>query len=203
MKLITSGAEAKIYEINDTIIKQRNAKQYRINEIDISLRKFRTKREAKILKTLNELSVNVPKIRTVDLKKFEIIMDKITGNKLRDKLKNSNYEKIAKNIAKDIAIIHNNNIIHGDLTTSNMILTNNNQIYFIDFGLSFFSTKSEDKAVDIHLFRQALESKHNKIWEKMFEIFIIEYTKKVDNAKEIIDRFKKVEIRGRNKNKNQ
>src|SRR4030042_1167648 len=49
-------------------------------------------------------------------------------------------------------------IINGDLTTSNMILNPDNKLYFIDFGLSFHSNKIEDKAVDLHLLKQALNA---------------------------------------------
>ena len=75
------------------------------------------------------------------------------------------------------------------------------EIYFIDFGLSFFSNKIEDKAVDLHLLRQALESKHYKIWEKAFESVLFGYKSKAQDAKEILARFEKVEERGRNKTK--
>ena len=95
--------------------------------------------------------------------------------------------------------MHNNNIIHGDLTTSNMILEN--EIYFIDFGLSFFSDKTEDKAVDLHLLRHALESKHHKIFEKSFKAVLNGYKSKCRKYNETIKRLEKVESRGRYKGK--
>jgi len=72
------------------------------------------------------------------------------------------------------------------------------KIYLIDFGLSFHSTKIEDKSVDIHLLKQALESKHYQFYEKLLENFIEGY-KKSKNSKETLKRLEKVEERGRYK----
>ena len=106
---------------------------------------------------------------------------------------------LVKEIGEKIAVLHNNHIIHGDLTTSNMIF--NEEVYFIDFGLSFFSHKIEDKAVDLHLLKQALESKHYKIWEKAFKTALETYKKNAENSDEILKRLEKVEKRGRYKQK--
>ena len=57
--------------------------------------------------------------------------------------------------------------------------------------VSFFSKRIEDKAVDIHLFRQALESKHHQIWRDAFKNFLLGY-KKADDYKEIMLRFEQV-----------
>ena len=91
-------------------------------------------------------------------------MEFIDGKKLSDSLESQDYKKICKQIAENITKMHNSGIIHGDLTTSNMIFKNN-QVYFIDFGLAFHSSKVEDKAVDLHLLKQALEAKHFTIWK--------------------------------------
>ena len=98
-------------------------------------------------------------------------------------------EKLGEQTAK----LHDAGIIHGDLTTSNAILRNSD-IFVIDFGLSFFSHKIEDKAVDLHLIKQALEAKHYQNWEKLFSAFLKGY-----KNKEVIERLKKVEARGRYK----
>ena len=95
----------------------------------------------------------------------------IKGKKLSEHLdKLLNPEKICKQIGQSLAILHDNNIIHGDLTTSNLIYNQKqNKVYFIDFGLGFISSKIEDKAVDLHLIKEALEAKHSTIYEKAFE----------------------------------
>ena len=111
-----------------------------------------------------------------------------------------NESSILKIIGEKLSILHDNNIIHSDLTTSNMIYNESTKkLYLIDFGLSFTSDKVEDKAVDLHLFKQALESKHYKVYDKAYKYFLKGYNPK--NRKEIIDRLKVVEARGRYKAK--
>ena len=197
-KLIAQGAESKLFLIDKKILKNRFEKKYRIREIDGRLRKSRTKREAKVLVKLKEINFPSPKLIKSDDKE-NIEMELITGKVLKDALEKSNYVGLGKEIGEKIAILHNNHIIHGDLTTSNMIL--NKEIYFIDFGLSFFSHKIEDKAVDLHLLKEALESKHHKIWEKCYTAALGSYEKKAEKGKEVLERLKVVEKRGRYKAK--
>jgi len=198
MKKIAQGAEAKLYLTDNKITKDRIKKDYRIKEIDVRLRKSRTKREAKIFDKLAVINFPSPKLIETDNQE-KIIMEFIKGPKVRDILEEKDYKKLSEEIGKKIAIMHNNNIIHGDLTTSNMIL--NKEIYFIDFGLSFFSHKIEDKAVDLHLLKQALESKHYKVWEKCFDAALKGYKKECENSSEVFKRLERVEKRGRYKGK--
>ena len=193
-KLIAQGAEAKLFLEDNQIIKQRFQKTYRIKEIDGKLRGFRTRREAKILQKLEAIKFPSPKLIKND-EKENLVIEKINGNLIKDVLEKSDYKKLCSEIGKKVAILHNNSIIHGDLTTSNMIL--NKEIYFIDFGLSFFSEKAEDKAVDLHLLKEALESKHYKIWEDAFKSVISSYEKEAKNSLDTLKRLEAVEKRGR------
>lgn len=198
-KLIAQGAEARLFLKDGTIIKKRFSKGYRIKEIDERLRKSRTRREAKILEKLSAMDFPSPKLIDND-KKENLEMEHIKGKLVKDILEKSDYIRLSKEIGEKIAILHNNTIIHGDLTTSNMMLKDN-EVFFIDFGLSFFSHKAEDKAVDLHLLKEALESKHYKIWEKCNEAALESYEKHAKNGKETIARLKAVEKRGRYKAK--
>ena len=198
MKLIGQGAEAKLFLDKDKVVKDRITKKYRIPEIDNRIRGFRTRREAKVISKLSDAGVPVPKLIDSDDKE-RIVIEYIDGTKLRDVLDKKNYEKLMKELGEDIALLHNNDIIHGDLTTSNFIFKD--KIYFIDFGLSFFSHKIEDKAVDLHLLKQALESKHYEFWEDAYKVVLDNYKKKADKGEEIIERLEKVESRGRYKGK--
>jgi len=195
MEIIGQGAEAEIYKEDETVIKIRPKKGYRIEILDKKIRKKRTKREVKIINKLIETEVLVPKIHSSD--DFTIKMDYLNGKKVRD-CYNENIEIISKRIGKSIAIMHNNNIIHGDLTTSNMIFFEEN-VYFIDFGLSQISVRIEDKAVDIHLLKQALISYHYKIHQKAYQLILEEYQKNCNKSTEILERLKIAEKRGRNK----
>ena len=201
-KLIAQGAEAKIYLEKDNILKHRFKKSYRIEEIDEKLRSFRTRREAKILKKLESINFPSPKLIKSDDKE-NLIIEKVSGNLLKDILEKLDYKNLCSEIGKEIAALHNESIIHGDLTTSNMILGKNfeeifsGKIYFIDFGLSFFSEKTEDKAVDLHLLKEGLKSKHYKIWDKCFKYILAAYRREAKNSKQTLKRLEDVEKRGR------
>lgn len=201
--LISQGAEAKIFKEDNLVIKERIPKKYRIKQIDEKIRKYRTRREINLLKRAFRL-IPVPEVKKESSeRKFQIIMDFINGKKLANYLDlfvDKKRTEICKIIGKQLATLHNNNIIHGDLTTSNMILKDR-RIYFIDFGLGFIDHKEEHKAVDLHLLKQALESKHYKHYESSFNAVLNGYKKYCKNYKQILDRLTKVESRGRYKSK--
>ena len=135
MKQIGDGAEAIIY-LDKDVIKHRIEKSYRHKDIDVKLRKFRTRRESKILKKLQEIGFPAPKLIEIDDKEMKIVMSYINAPRLRDVLEKKDHKKLCKEIGEKIALLHNNDIIHGDLTTSNMLLTDGSpdKLYFIDFG---------------------------------------------------------------------
>ena len=197
-KLIAQGAEAKIILSKDTVTKDRISKSYRIPELDKKIRKSRTKAETKLLHKASQI-INSP-IPETSKEIHKIKMPYINGQKLSDNLDNfplTKQKQICKQIGEDVAKLHDAEIIHGDLTTSNMILKEN-KIFFIDFGLGYISHKFEDKAVDIHLFKQALEAKHFRNWEVLFKEFEKGYSKSKD-SKIVFERLKAVEKRGRYK----
>ncbi|MFH0700850.1 MAG: KEOPS complex kinase/ATPase Bud32 [Candidatus Woesearchaeota archaeon] len=199
MQKIAQGAEAVIYRNVETIIKERLSKGYRIPQIDASLRKFRTRREAKVLQRLEEMNFPAPRLLDVSDKEMTVTMDFVSGSKLRDVLEEGDrYQQFAHEMGKRIGELHAQDIIHGDLTTSNM-LVRQGELIFIDFGLSFFSEKVEDKAVDLFLLNRALESKHYHIYPDVFEKALEGYCENNPGARAVLDRFNQVEKRGRNK----
>ncbi len=198
-KIIGSGAEAVIYHEEGSVVKDRVKKGYRHPEIDASLRKSRTRREAKILSKRKEIGFPSPALVSMDDKNMKVNMEFLEGDKLRDVFEKDPMN-FSREIGEKIGMLHNNRIIHHDLTTSNMIL-NGNTIHFIDFGLSFFSDRVEDMAVDLHLLDRAMESRHHKCYPKCFDEAVKGYLKTAKNGKDVLDRFEKVCLRGRNKNK--
>ena len=187
-KTIAQGAEAKIILDKNKITKLRTKKSYRIPFIDEKLRKSRTKKEVKLMiKASKIINVPLPKIK----EPHNLEMAFIKGLKLSehlDKLKNK--ISICNQIGNQIASLHNENIIHGDLTTSNMILVKD-KVFFIDFGLGFISYKFEDKAVDLHLLKQALEAKHYKYYKEIWKAVKSGYKNK--DSKKVLGKLKAVE----------
>jgi TP53 regulating kinase and related kinases len=195
-EIISIGAEAVILDFGEKIKKRRLKKSYRHEEIDDKIRRQRTRREARIIGKVSSL-IKVPEIFEVVDKDREIIMEKIEGKKLSEWLEKVDYERVCEKIGKSIALLHDFGVVHGDLTTSNMILKND-EVYFIDFGLGFHSQRIEDKAVELHLIKQALEAKHSEIFEKAFSQVLRGYEKS-ENFEEVVKRLDKVEKRGRYK----
>jgi Kae1-associated kinase Bud32 len=215
-KLISSGAEANLFLVakkeSSTVrnlgvlcIKDRVAKKYRLKQIDDKIRKLRTKQETKLLEKAGKI-INVPKIIQTNSKEnnqFKIYMNYVRGKKLSEnleKLSKNQAEKVCNQIGESIAKLHDNEIIHGDLTTSNLILDKDNKVWFIDFGLGFISLKLEDKAVDLHVLKQAVEARHYQHHEIFWKSILKGYKKSKNNLG-VIERLRIVESRGRYKDK--
>ena len=151
--MVEKGAEANIYSgywlDHDVLIKKRIPKNYRIKDLDNHLRKKRTKKEAKLLGEAKQCGVKTPLIYDIDQDENAIVMENVEGILLKkifedlasSETSNKTVQNLCEKIGTNIAKLHNCNIIHGDLTSSNMILLNN-QIYFIDFGLGMISDLS-------------------------------------------------------------
>lgn len=175
--LLKKGAESELYLINwhgvNAISKVRIAKAYRNSSIDIPLRKRRTIHEANILSQVKFFGINTPFIYFLDIKNFEIIMEYIEGKTVKDFF----FPDLCVYIGEIVGTLHCNNIIHGDITTSNFIISSNGAIIAIDFGLSFFSERYEDKAADIRLFKEILTSFHVDDFDISFRNFYNGYEK--------------------------
>jgi len=198
---IAQGAEAVIWLKDGKIVKERVKKLYRHPKIDERIRKKTTRFEARLLEKAAE-EIPVPKVLKSCDKAMVIEMEFIEGKKLRDLVSSMTPEErkgIFRRVGKKIAKLHNKNIIHGDLTTSNMIVKE--KIYFIDFGLGFISEKIEDKAVDIHLLHRALESKHHEHFQELFDAAMKGYKGEIKDFDKISERLEKVRLRGRYKQK--
>lgn len=192
MNVISIGAEAVILKQDDLIIKRRVQKNYRLKELDDSIRGFRTRREAKVMQKLSGVGVKCPLLKECD-GCFEIKMEFVDGKKIKDCATN----ELMCEVGKIIGLMHKQDVIHSDLTTSNMLLKND-EVYFIDFGLSYFSAKEEDKAVDLQVFYRALQSTHPE-FEVFFEHAVKGYKEAYSEAEKVLERLKIVEGRGRNK----
>lgn len=199
MEIFQRGAEAIIYLNKPVIIKKRIKKSYRIEELDNKIRRRRTKIEAKLLRDARSLGILTPLV--IDAREFSLEMEFIEGRKLKDifeKLSDKKKRWVCEKIGEYASRLHEFNIIHGDLTTSNLILKGDN-LYLIDFGLGFYSNRVEDKAVDIYLLYQALKSTHFNILDKIWEVILNTYKIKYTDAKNVIKKVEEIKERGRYK----
>ena len=237
--LLSQGAEGKIYIgeflSKKCIVKERFIKKYRVKELDQKLTKNRILNESRNISRASKLGINVPTLYFVDLIERKIFMEFLENScQLKIILQSiyslediSPYESLLNKISNDlgnmISKLHSGDLIHGDLTPSNIILTikedtnsemlnnaeqiiiknkNYDYMYLIDFGLSSVtlstSASLEDKAVDLYVLKRAIISSNPKS-EELFEKAMNIYEKKCKDGEEIIKRYKKVEMRGRKK----
>ena len=172
----------------------------------------RLRKESNNLIKAEKLGIPVPHIYKIDKKTKKLYMEYLKDYKTiknyitEEKSKNENEKKnnlifIFKNLGEIISLLHNNHIIHGDLTSSNMMVNKLNNLKLIDFGLSGISHNYEDKAVDLYVFEKSLlcEKNSNGILEEVLKSFYIGYESKSSNWDNIWKRLEKVKLRGRKK----
>lgn len=193
MQMIAQGAEARVYDAGDTVVKVRLTKAYRIPEIDRKIVQQRLRKEIKMLKKLEQLGIRAP--RFVKAEGNALHMEKIAGTSVRDYLNGDNHREVLGRVGALVAELHNADIIHGDLTTYNFII--NDEVYAIDFGLSSVSCKDEDKAVDLYVFERALRCGHS---ECFVDSFYDGYRAK--GRASVLARLESVRLRGRKREEN-
>ena len=208
-KLIHKGAEASLiyghWFGKEVIFKHRIPKGYRIEQIDKKLRINRTLNEAKALIRVKHYGIKVPQVYEIDSENSTIVMKYIKGEKLKDALNSITKAKklrYLEELGKNIAILHKNGHVHGDITTSNVIITETQDIFIIDFGLHNYSDSIEDKSTDLHLFKRVLISSHGSDFDLCFEAFLEGYrgeygTEKKNECNKILKNITIIETRGR------
>lgn len=212
MTLIKKGAEANLFlkdfsevlypdEVERVLVKRRIAKDYRAGKLDKKLRDYRTSLESKILSDAKKAGVPTPTVYRIDRRNTQIVMEYIEGEAVKEFLESLDPEsrkELCQTIGEQIARLHEYGIIHGDLTTSNMIRNGKGIIYFIDFGLGEYNPSVEAQGTDIHLLHRTLKSTHFSVAEESFGAVLKGYREILgENAKKVIRRVKEIERRGR------
>jgi len=204
-KLVKRGAEANLYSTEwfgrPAISKVRIKKSYRRKELDDWIRSHRTLREARLMSKARSNGVSTPIIFFVDPLHGEIIMEEILGRRLKEVMENINNTELKRTfsgVGSMIGRLHEDGIIHGDLTTSNMIICDGT-VYRIDFGLSIQSQRLEDKGMDLRLLKGVLSSAHSRVFNQAYKFFIAGYrtstgSKATEHVLQVVEQ---IERRGR------
>jgi len=201
MKLLKKGAEGDIFltiwNKKKAILKDRKKKDYRNSSLDQRIRKQRTIRECEIISEVKSFGVRTPLIYNMDTKNCTIIMQHIVGTVVND-LSESKLIKSCIEIGKIVGLMHKNGIMHGDLTTSNFIVSKG-KMFVLDFGLANKTNKPEDHAVDLRLLKEILNSAHTKIMNKSWSNFLKGYQSAVGYSRfsKVTNLVKVIESRGR------
>jgi Kae1-associated kinase Bud32 len=190
MRKIAEGAEAHIYSVSifgmEGILKLRESKRYRIKEIDENLRMQRTKKEARIMNVVGSLGISSPTLLLVD--KYGIVMTIVNGKNLNAVSKWD--VGIFSTLGSYAALLHNNNIIHGDFTPANVMIDRSGRPVLIDFGLSDITNSAEAKALDILLMKRSIN-------DNEFKKFLESYSKSCKESRAVLKRLAEIEKRGR------
>ena len=201
MKLLKKGAEADIYITSwngqNSVLKIRKKKDYRVHSLDTRIRTLRTIREAKMISETKSFGITTPLVYFVDEKKCAIYLQFIEGKLIRD-LPGRQIIKTCKELGKIVGLLHKNEVMHGDLTTSNFILSQKGLV-ILDFGLSQKTDKMDDYAIDLRLFKEVLNSAHAQIVDNAWTLFIQGYQKILGKnmTEKIINQVLVIEKRGR------
>ena len=205
-KLFKKGAEANLYLANwhgkRVIIKARLPKSYRPPQLDQTIRRYRTVHEPQLMHEAKRAGVTTPIVFSVDVQNSEIIMEYIEGKQIKilmDSVSQAERRSLCTKIGRQIGELHNYGLIHGDLTTSNMILTIEGEIFFVDFGLGDRSTELEAQGVDLHLFGRALQSTHFIVAKECFRVVLKGYetVRGAEKTATVLEKIKEIEKRGR------
>ena len=204
--LIRKGAEASIFleewHGKQVVLKTRLAKTYRVDRLDYSIRVARTSREAHLLHDCKRAGVPTPSVYEVDTVTCTIVMDYVNGPRLKEALSGMSDWSLRRTcilVGSLVGRLHSGGIVHGDLTTSNMILRDGRKMFLIDFGLSDYSSESEARGVDLLLMNRAFKSTHFALHSKAFE-GVVEGYRRVMGRKEaecVLAKMHEIEKRGR------
>ncbi|KAI8973263.1 tp53rk protein [Mycotypha africana] len=212
--LIKQGAEARVFHVpsfltvpEGCIAKERFKKTYRHPDLDQYLTSRRVGQEARSLYRLKKAGLDTPTVYYVDTANATIFMENVIGITVKQRLletQEENYQSVdidtlADVIGRSLATMHNLNVIHGDLTTSNLMLRKDKgdaAVVVIDFGLSYNSNLPEDKAVDLYVLERAFASTHPQT-EQLFAKILESYFKTSKQQKQISHKLEDVRMRGR------
>ncbi|MGY5860437.1 MAG: KEOPS complex kinase/ATPase Bud32 [Candidatus Thorarchaeota archaeon] len=204
-EIIAQGAESIILKTErwnqSFVLKWRQSKPYLFKDIDLHLRKTRTSRECKMLSIARALGVSTPAVYAVNLGDYTILMDYIEGTQLKQiasSLPKKELKQFCFEFGRSIALLHKGDVVHGDPTTSNVIIDSESKLWLIDFGLSEMNATVEMKGVDLHLIHRALETTHWDLQEFMLEATIKGYSDTVGKeADDTLSRMAEIRERGR------
>jgi TP53 regulating kinase-like protein len=203
--LLKKGAEASLFlkswHGRKVIVKTRFPKRYRPAELDAKIRKYRTAHEPQLMHEAKKAGVPTPTIFLVDMKNAAITMEFVEGKQVKQVLPNvsrKEQRELCFRIGVLIGKMHGHGLVHGDLTTSNMILDGAGKIFLVDFGLGEKNSEMEARGVDLHLMKRALQSTHYKFAEDCFKHVLKGYSEVLGgDAEKVFVKIREIERRGR------
>ncbi|AEO62253.1 uncharacterized protein THITE_2106221 [Thermothielavioides terrestris NRRL 8126] len=243
--LITQGAEGRLYKTTHLLpdrpcaLKYRPPKPYRHPILDARLTKARLSAEAKVLDRCRREGVPVPAVYAMDPAAGWMMMEWIEGIPVRAAINEwlgarrppeegaepsaeaaddgAPLADLMRRIGIAMGALHRTGVVHGDLTTSNMMLRPRGEgqavngcvgggddkakvlegeVVLIDFGLATQSMSDEDRAVDLYVLERAFASTHPRA-ERLFATVLESYKDTFKKAPSVLVKLEDVRMRGR------
>lgn len=231
-------------------LKYRPPKPYRHPTLDKRLTRARILAEARVLVRCGKDGVNVPGVLGLDWEAGWVALEWVRGctvrrcldwwfgrrrgggvvatgpeTGVRDREQGHSEQELdglMRKIGLAVGKLHACGVVHGDLTTSNLMLrpprlvpssapglaahdveeeelrSLDGEIVLIDFGLAQQSIQEEDKAVDLYVLERAFGSTHPEA-EAAFKDVLKAYGDSYKGAKIVLKRLEDVRMRGRKK----
>ncbi len=206
VKLLKKGAEATLFlaqwQGREVVIKKRLTKKYRPAALDERIRDYRTIHEPQLIHEAKKAGIPTPFIYLVDTTNSMIVMEYIKGQRLKEKLNSatsSRRKDLCETLGRLVGRLHKWGIVHGDLTTSNMILGSQERMYLVDFGLGEKRADLEARGVDLHLMKRAFQSVHFRWADECFDAALEGYAEIFESGtvQKISKKISEIERRGR------
>ena len=207
VKLLYRGAEADVFRGEwcemPAVYKMRKPLPYRLPELDKLIRSQRTVHEAQLIHDAKLAGVSAPHLYYLSPQDALLVMEFIEGRRLKAVLMDpgltkARLEELGEKFGRCIAKLHAAGIMHGDLTTSNVIV-DDGALSLIDFGLSLHSWKLEDQAVDLRLIKETLTGAHHEISKRFMQSIMSGYSAELGKkrAEAATRKLAEIERRGR------
>jgi len=185
------------------VYKMRKPLLYRLPELDKLIRSQRTVHEAQLIHESKLAGVSAPHLYYLSPQDALLVMEYIDGERLKTVLleaglKKARLDELGEEFGRSIAKLHAAGIMHGDLTTSNVIV-DGGVLSLIDFGLAVHSKKLEDQAVDLRLIKETLTGAHNSVSERFLQSLMSGYSAVLgrERAEAATRKLAEIERRGR------
>ena len=207
MKLLYRGAEADVFRGgwcgHPAVYKMRKPLPYRLPELDKLIRSQRTVHEAQMIHMSKLAGVSTPHLYYLSPQEALLVMEFLEGKRLKtllleEGLTGRRVVALATEFGRSIARLHAAGIMHGDLTTSNVIV-DGDELSLIDFGLAIHSLRLEDQAVDLRLIKETLTGAHNTVSKPFMQSMLSGYSSVLGEkrAEAAVKKLAEIERRGR------
>jgi len=205
VNLIYRGAEADVYRGRwcglPAVFKFRKPLEYRLPKLDATIRGQRTVRESQMIHLAKEAGVRSPFLYYSSPVEALLVMEDLGGVRLKSVLDDAKTKRLAplsRKVGESVGRLHSAGIMHGDLTTSNIMVIGS-EVGFIDFGLSVHTSRLEDHAVDLRLIKETLTGAHNSASRSFMRGVLEGYSTVLGNAKTdgAVRKLREIERRGR------